>query len=157
MKGKYSLFSGKQRKYASGDKSFMGNGKRSEFAKYIAHRPDIDPNGTLDIIAHGNSKYIEVVSSGKVYNMSPREAAKLIRKNPGFKNAKSIRLLSCSTGASSEGFAQHLANALGKPVLAPNNTIYAYPNGKYWIKDINYKTKGDFIEYKPGGIKHGRK
>jgi hypothetical protein len=45
-----------------------------------------------------------------------RQAAKLIKKQPGFKKAKAIRLLSCNTGAHPEGFAQHLANALGKPI-----------------------------------------
>lgn len=157
MKGSSSLFGGKTKGYASADKSFMGNGKRSEFATYIANRPDIDPNGMFDVIAHGGKKHIEVVSSGKVYKINARYAAKLIKKQTGFKKAKSIRLFSCSTGADSDGFAQHLANALGKPVFAPNNTIYSYPNGKYWIKNVSKSVKGNFIEYKPGGNKHGRK
>lgn len=56
-----------------------------------------------------------------------------------------------------EGFAQHLANALGKPVYAPNNTIYSHSSGKYWIANVDSKTKGEFIKFVPGGIKHGRK
>ena len=48
--------------------------------------------------------------------------------------SKSIRLFSCNTGANPNGFAQNLANALGKPVFSPNQIISAYPNGKYWIE-----------------------
>ena len=71
----------------------------------------------------------------------------MIRKQPGFKKAKSIRMLSCSTGADPEGFAQHLANSLGKTVYAPNNILYANPYGKYWIKNVSSSVKGDFIKF----------
>ena len=158
MKGKNSLFSSKSKNIASGNISFMPkSGEKSHFAKYIANRPDIDPNGMYDVIAHGAWNIIEVDSGGKTYDLDARQAAKLIKKQPGFKNAKSVRLLSCSTGSNPEGFAQHLANALGKPVYAPNNTIYSHPSGKYWIANIDSKTKGEFIKFNPGGIKHGRK
>ncbi len=158
MKGKNSLFSSKAKNIASGNISFMPkNGEKSKFAKFIANRPDIDPNGMYDVIAHGAWNIIEVDSGGKSYNLDARQAAKLIKKQPDFKKAKSVRLLSCSTGSNPEGFAQHLANALGKPVYAPNNTIYSHSSGKYWIANIDSKTKGEFIKFVPGGIKHGRK
>ncbi len=158
MKGKNSLFSSNSHKIASGNISFMPKtGDKSLFAKYIANRPDIDPNGMFDVIAHGARNIIEVSSGGKTYELDARQAAKLIRRQPGFKKAKSIRLLSCSTGSNPEGFAQHLANALGKPVYAPNNIIYSHSSGKYWIDRIDSKTKGEFIKFNPGGIKHGKK
>lgn len=154
MKGKCSLFSHNS-DYASGNISFMGNIEDySKFAKYIANRSDVDPNGMLDIIAHGNSDLIEVVSKGKIYRIKARDAAKLIKSKDGFKKCKSIRLFSCSTGATENGFAQNLANALGKPVYAPNMTIHSYSNGLYWIAD-NGK-KGKFVEFVPGGNKNGR-
>lgn len=157
MKGKNSLFSGKM-DVAIGDATFMPKtGELSRFGKYIANRPDKDPNGMFDVIAHGTTTFIQVESGGHTYNLEAREAAKLIRKQPGFKKAKSIRMLSCSTGADPEGFAQHLANALGKPVYAPNNTLYANPYGKHWVANVSSNIKGDFIRYNPGGIKHGRK
>lgn len=157
MKGRISLFSGKH-DVAIGDANYMPKtGEKSKFGKYIANRPDVDPNGMFDVIAHGATTFIEVYSGGKTYNVDAREAAKLIRKQPGFKKARSIRLLSCSTGADSEGFAQHLANALGKPVYAPNNTIYSLSNGRYWIGNISPSVKGDFVKYVPGGIKHGKR
>ena len=156
MKGRSSLFDGKRSRIASGDISFMGNGKRADFARYISNRPDKDPNGMFDVIAHGTSKFIEVSAGNKTYLFDARQAANLIRRQQGFSKSKSVRLLSCSTGADPAGFAQHLANALGKPVYAPNNIIYSYPNGKYWIKNVDSKTRGEFIEFKPGGIKHGK-
>ena len=46
MKGKSILFSGKF-DVAIGDVNFMPKtGEKSKFAKYIANRPDIDPNGS---------------------------------------------------------------------------------------------------------------
>ena len=155
MKGRSALFASKKHS-ATGDISYMPkNGKKSEFAKFIANRSDVDPNGMFDVIAHGNWKEIEISSAGRDIRIDSRQAAKLIRKQPGFKKAKAIRLLSCSTGSHPEGFAQHLANALGKPVYAPNMTLHTYSNGVHWISD-NGK-RGDFIKFIPGGVKHGRK
>ena len=63
MKGKSILFTPRV-KSASGNISFMPkNGQKSLFAKYIANRHDIDPNGALDIIAHGSWREIEVNTS----------------------------------------------------------------------------------------------
>ena len=157
MKGKNLLFSGKYRNYAVGNISFMGKGSHAAFAKYVENRPDIDPNGMFDIIAHGAWNRIEVVSSGKSTLIDARQAARLIKSKPGFKKAKAVRLLSCSTGSNPEGFAQHLANALGKPVYAPNTDVYANSTGKHWLGTTKEGLRGEYIEFKPGGIKHGRK
>lgn len=86
-----------------------------------------------------------------------RKAAAMIRKQPGFKKAKGIRLLSCSTGQDPTGFAQHLANALGKPVMAPNKTLWCSPKGTLYVSsDERNLDKGSFVTFKPGGIKHGK-
>ena len=156
MKGKSTLFSGKPRNYAIGDISFMGKGNRATFAKYVENRSDIDPNGMFDVIAHGSWNKIEVVSSGKSILIDSRLASRLIKSKPGFKQAKAVRLLSCGTGSNPEGFAQHLANALGKPVIAPNTDVYARPNGKHWLGNTKDGSRGEYIKFKPGGIKHGR-
>ena len=155
MKGKTALFT-PNRKIASGNISFMPkHGEKSLFSKYIANRSDIDPDWAFDVIAHGSWKEIEVNSSRGIIRVDSRIAAKIIKKQPGFKKATIVRLLSCSTGARNDGFAQHLANALGKPVKAPNMTIHTYSNGTYWISDNGIR--GDFKIFYPGGIKHGRK
>lgn len=98
----------------------------------------------------------------KKHNLSARDAAKLIRRATGYKKSKSVRLLSCNTGAVENGFAQNLANALGKPVYAPNNYIWAKPDGTHFIAGKlkngrpNYSVKGDFIKYIPGGNRNGK-
>ena len=154
MKGKNNLFS-YSNNIAKGDISFMPKeGERSLFAKYIANRADIDPNGMYDIVAHGNSDLIEIENGNTTIKITAREAAKLIRKQPGFKNAKSIRLFSCNTGSTINGFAQNLANALGKPVYAPNMTIYSNNRGNYCIS--NGINRGEFIKIIPGGYKNGK-
>lgn len=88
MKGRNSLFGGKMRS-ASGNISFMPkSGKKSEFAKFIANRCDIDPNGMYDVIAHGNWKQIEVSCGGKDILIDSRQAAKLIKNNLALKRQK---------------------------------------------------------------------
>ena len=155
MKGKNNLFSYINKNIVKGDISFMPKeGERSLFAKYIANRVDIDLNGMFDIVAHGNSDLIEIENGNKTIQIKARDAAKLIRKQPGFKKAKSIRLFSCNTGSTVNGFAQNLANALGKPVYAPNMTIYSNNRGNYWIS--NGINKGEFIKFIPGGYKNGK-
>ena len=66
-------------------------------------------------------------------------------------------MLSCNTGSIENGFAQNLANALGKPVYAPNNYIWAFPSGKHFIAGRlkngkpDYSIIGKFIKFVPGG------
>ncbi len=163
MKGYNSLFNNvKYHGPASGDVSYMGKGNNSLFAQYVSKRIDVDVNGKFDVIAHGGSTYIQIENAGKIHILTARDAAKLIRKAPGYKNSKSVRLLSCNTGSIENGFAQNLANALGKPVYAPNNFIWATPSGKHFIAGRlkngrpDYSIKGEFIKFVPGGNKYGK-
>lgn len=141
---------------ARGDASLM---KRDDnFARYIRNRRDIDPNGEFDVIAHGTAISMEVNHLGKALQVDSRTAAKIISRLPGY-HGQSIRLLACNTGAELGGFAQNLANKLGVPVRAPNNTLWAYPNGRYVIAPDNgrgnpdYRKRGRFVQYHPGGNK----
>ncbi len=140
----------------SGDKTFFIN---------AAKRSDIDANGYLDILAHGNASSIRLEINGKELKINWRELAKIIKKNPQFRN-KGIRLLSCNTGSAPDGFAQNLANKLGIPVKAPNNLLWAYSNGVLIVaprassdrNSPNYKRphptiRGCFVTYYPGGNK----
>lgn len=49
----------------------------------------------------------------------------MIKQNPQYKKGQTIRLLSCSTGSISNGFAQRLANKLGVKVEAPVDVLWA--------------------------------
>lgn len=106
----------------------------------------VEPPGMLDVAAHGNPMAIQV---GHVA-VNHRVFAALIRRNPQF-TGQPIRLLSCSTGASPDGFAQHLANALGVPVYAPNNVLWVAPDGVITIGAKSYINSGSFIKFLPGG------
>jgi len=154
MKGRTNVYAYDARE-AKGDISFTGDkGQKALFTKFISKRNDIDPDGALDVIAHGNSMVIEIANGNDLMQINARAAAKLIKKIPGFISKKSVRLFSCSTGALQNGFAQHLANALGKPVFAPNMTLHANAFGRYWVSD-NGKI-GTFVKFVPGGYKNGK-
>lgn len=61
MKRKNSLFSFNPNNFSKCEICFMPkSGERSKFAVFISNRRDIDPNGVLDIIAHGNETLIEI-------------------------------------------------------------------------------------------------
>lgn len=162
MKGNSPLFSPKN-SVALGDIMFPSGEK--EFFQNVAKRKDVDPNGFLDIAAHGSQREITVNVNGKNIKINWRFLAQMIRKNPQY-SRKGVRLLSCNTGNNPEGFAQNLANKLGVPVQAPNNYLWAYPNGqmvvapgasndpKSWNFNRPHPTmRGTFVVYYPGGNK----
>lgn len=101
-------------------------------------------DGYFDIAAHGATNYIEYGESGKI--MSARELANIIKRDPTY-NGEKIRLLSCDTGATDDGFAQDLANALGVEVEAPNDVLLVAPNGKF---EVGYNGSGKMVTFKPG-------
>ena len=166
MKGNSPLFAPKN-SIAAGDMLFP-SGDRA-FFENAAKRLDVDPNGFLDILAHGSQNTIQINVNGKDYEISWRSLAQMIRRNPQYLG-KGIRLLSCNTGNNPEGFAQNLANKLGVTVLAPNNIIWAYPNGNMIIaprasndkKSVQFwmphpTIRGEFKTYYPGGNKKWKK
>ncbi len=111
------------------------------------------PDGVLDIAIHGNSTSVEI---GK-FNFDHRVLANLIKRNPQF-SGQSIRLLSCNTGALPNGFAKNLANKLGVQVTAPNNFIWAWPNGKLGVYPMStggtpiLSSPGSMVPFNPGKI-----
>ena len=128
------------------------------FAKWIARRTDIDPNGMFDVIAHGTPDGIEIIRKGTKITVNSRTAARLIEQLPGY-HGQDIRLLSCSTGARADGFAQNLANKLGVKVTAPTDTLWANKYGRYFVAAKNAQghadmaKRGTFKTYIPGGNK----
>lgn len=100
--------------------------------------------GFFDFAAHGAENAIEYGSEDMM--LSAREVANIIRHNKAYKGEK-VRLLSCSTGAQDNGFAQQLANALGVEVEAPSDILLVYPNGTF---KIGYDGSGEMRTFKPG-------
>jgi hypothetical protein len=111
---------------APGPARFMAPADR--FYAFASRRSDVDPDGWFDVVAHGTSQQVEVMTSKGPALVDHRVAARLIQQEPGYQG-QPIRLLSCETGACDAGFAQHLANRLGVPVQAPTELLWAYDNG----------------------------
>ncbi len=159
-KGYSGLFKGTKGNPTAGSLDLMN--PNDQFLKNIKHSRDLDTPGRIDIIGHGTSKSIEINLNGKKYEVNHRTLSKLIKKDP---TIKSVRLMSCDTGADKNGFAQNLANKLNIIVEAPNKILWAYPNGKYVVasrdpahpNSPNLNDQGKFIKFYPGGNKHGRK
>ena len=141
---------------AAGDASFMG--ETEPFLNNIRNRSDVDPNGMFDLIAHGTAHGIQVEHQGSTLTINSRVTALRIRKFSEY-HGQDIRLLSCSTGMRSDGFAQNLANNLGVNVWAPSDLLWACADGKYFVAPRDPKhpnrphpwKRGTFIKYKPGG------
>jgi hypothetical protein len=107
------------------------------FALNAAKRPDVDPNGQFDFIAHGNPSKVQIVRpNGQEVLVDHRVAARLIRQNPAYQPGQPVRLLSCSTGQGSRSFAQNLANKMRVPVRAPDDVLWAYPNGQMHVSKM---------------------
>ena len=114
-------------------------------------RKDVDPNGVLDIVAHGDPYHIYMDNN---IPMDPSEAAKMIRNMPEF-HGQDIRLLSCNTGSLENGIAQQLANSLNVKVTAPNKYLWADIYGNLSIygsrngRCANCFDPGEWIEFLP--------
>lgn len=137
---------------AAGQINFITN-PNDGFLRNISLRADVDPNGTLDIVAHGNQAQIRVGNN----LVDAKQAASLIQQSGQF-TGQDIRLLSCSTGASPTGFAQQLSDELGVTIAAPNDLLWAYGDGSttigpgQWIGGRLvpiYPHNGVFVSFSP--------
>ena len=166
MKGSILLFSN-YNETEPGDVVFVSD--PTKFFQYIKKRKDIDPEGFIDIVAHGTSNSIAILINGKKTLIDWRLLSKIM-KNKTDGGYHKIRLLSCNTGSTSDGFAQNLANKLNVAVAAPNNIFWAYINGEHVIaprmsqdpnnplfNKPNLKNKGEFVMFYPGGNKKWKK
>ena len=142
------------KQYVAGDATFMKSTDR--FVENISKRKNIDADGYFEVIAHGTPDEIQIVHNGKEIMVDARTAARLIENSEGY-NGQPIRLLSYSTGAKENGFAQNLANKLNVEVKAPNDILWSTENGEYFVAARNEKTLpdfrviGKFESFYPGG------
>ena len=103
--------------------------------------------GFFDFAAHGTSNSIEYGTRDN--KMNAREVARIIMHNESY-NGEKVRLLSCSTGSTEDGFAQQLANALGVEVEAPTDILYVYPDGRMMV---GFDGTGEMKIFRPKGRK----
>jgi hypothetical protein len=114
---------------------------------YERNRLDEIPKkeGYFDFAAHGTPNHVQYGADNAAH--SAREVSRMIKHNKDYKGGK-VRLLSCSTGATENGFAQQLANSLGQEVEAPTDVLLVYQGGR--IK-IGYDGSGEMKTFKPQG------
>lgn len=105
--------------------------------------------GYTDVVIHGTPDSFGVWHNGKWEYIDQRSLATFLKNNPEY-NVGAIRLISCSTGANSNGIAQHLSNKLGVNELAPTDTLYIYPNGTTVIGPNPYTNIGNWALFTPG-------
>lgn len=128
------------------DSTLVGKGKGEEL-KNVATRIKKEP-GYTDVVVHGNPNTVSVMKNGNWVELDHRRLAKFLKSDSGYSKGN-IRLISCSTGKESKGFAQNLANKMGVSVMAPSDTLYIYPNGKVVIGPNQFKNTGKWITYHP--------
>lgn len=131
----------------SASPTYVGKGEGDSLAKFAkAIKPE---SGYTDIVIHGTQERVAIMHNGKWEYLDQRRLATLMKRDRDLWKGKSIRLISCSTGADTAGFAQNLANKLGVKVKAPSDTLWVWPNGKMTIGPSQFKNTGHWVIYKP--------
>jgi hypothetical protein len=77
-----------------------------------------------------------------------RSLAKFLNQDGGYTGG-AIRLLSCGTGSTADGFAQNLSNKMGVKVMAPSDTIWAFPSGRLTIGPNQFNNSGQWNIFIP--------
>lgn len=140
--------------------SLVGNGTGHALAANIRNATPIP--GFEDIAIHGQPdgfQYLRInPRTGKEehINLNQRQLATFLRKSRDY-NGGNIRLVSCKTGAKTNGIAQHLANKLGVTVMAPTDTAWVFPNGKIAVGPSPFKNTGGWRYYYPYGKKGSKR
>jgi hypothetical protein len=124
--------------------------KGEPFAENAKNADPVD--GYHDVVVHGSESDFGATSKAWLQgkNFSHRVLADMIQGDPAYKGGP-IRLLSCSTGASDATAAQDLANKLGVEVMAPTDTLWAYPSGRLVVGPKASEPTGGWALFTPGG------
>jgi hypothetical protein len=91
--------------------------------------------GYYDVIAHGNPRKIRIDTMEPKLGIDHRTLAKILEHRPDY-NGECIRMLSCSTGALPDGFAQNLSNKMNKEVIAPSDLLWYGKKGESAISEM---------------------
>ena len=127
--------------------TYVGRGE-GENLKYAAEKIKPEP-GYTDVVVHGGKNDVSILHNNEWVKLDHRRLTNLLKHDKEYNKTKSIRLISCSTGAHDGSFAQNLANKLGVPVKAPTDTLWVHPSGKMTIGSSPFKNTGKWIIYKP--------
>ncbi len=112
-------------------------------AKWIKPR-----SGYTDIIVHGSPDHVAIKRGNDWVKIDHRMLARMYKGNADY-SKNPVRLISCETGKNVNGFAQNLANKLGRKVVAPSDTVWIHPSGKMTIGPNAWSDTGKWISYYP--------
>lgn len=82
--------------FATGDLTFMS--KPEFFFELAAKRNLIDPDGKLDIVAHGAMNTIQLVINGKTINVTARFLARMLKHSKNTETSKKYDLCHVTQG-----------------------------------------------------------
>ena len=119
-----------------------GNATPSEKGIYDGGNVLVNDNTGFYVIAHGDPKGISSTVSGDYMELDAIVDA--IKNAPKYDEYDTVDLIACNTGkGGDESFAKKLAEALKKPVKAPDCEITVHSNGFYTLSDPN----GKYVTY----------
>ncbi|GLY15056.1 hypothetical protein Kisp01_20710 [Kineosporia sp. NBRC 101677] len=115
--------------------------KAEVFAEFTARA--IPPAGFHDVVLQ-----TDLSSSGNGFN--PRTVAKLILNDTDYAGGP-IRLVPGAVGGTAAHAAQALADKLGVPVMAPDDTVHAFDSGRLVVGPSPLVPTGQWAVYQPQG------
>ena len=116
-------------------------------SKWIAPK-----SGYTDIIVHGSPDHVEIKKGDQWISIDHRTLARMYRGDKGY-TRNPIRLISCETGKNMDGFAQNLANKLGRKVIAPSDNVWIHPSGRMTIGPNARTNTGKWISFYPKKVR----
>ncbi|MEU0885167.1 hypothetical protein ABZ345_41810 [Lentzea sp. NPDC005914] len=126
---------------------------RDAFNKAVwstANRVAPDPHRyTVDL--HGSSDRAEV--NGQ--RLSAKDVADIIRSSGDWDGEQPIRLISCQTGTSKDGFAAQLSHELGVDVIAPTKDAWVDDNGNIFASSSHHDGNALARIHSPGWPPNG--
>ncbi len=132
-------------------KPIFMNDKAGTWANYIKPL-----DGVYDVVIHGNEYFMEYF--GK--KIDPDTLCAIISQRKDYKKNQPIRLISCNTGAKSDGVADYIAKKLHCKVYAPTTEAQVYMpiNGVSEVKAERSPKKNDgkFILFDGTAKKNGK-
>lgn len=94
-----------------------------------------DMNSYETIVCHGTADSILIYTNeDESIEYSAEEFARILRSSPSY-HGGDIHLISCSTGAKDDGFAQQLADIMQIHVLAPTEAVHVNADGRLFVSD----------------------
>lgn len=130
----------------SGKFVLVNDGEGSKFGEYAAKAKPVD--GYVDVIIHASADgNLQVMHNGEWKTITTGNLQQWLKQR-GYENAP-IRLISCGTGSDTSKVAQSVADKLKVEVLAPTDTVWAYPNGKLVVGPDAKTDSGEWKSFTP--------